>query len=423
MKTSTIRRADAGSAMLLAVMAFVLMAGIGAALFSMAMSGQTTTLAASNADAAYHVAEAGIDDAINKMKAFHQAPGNLTADYAVIGVAVKLASGGVGNEVKGSFQAGNYSVTIEPAFAGIGDYKITSVGEARNEKRGIVTYISAQEDSGVFKYGLFGDVYMDAGGNIKTDGYNSLLGLWKDQITGNAPGFDVANMTGHVGSNGNVDISGSSVVYGNAVPGPSDSVTGGGKIYGTTTPAKQSLPLPDTDFTVPAGTKDLGAVSKTTNLASGTYSASSLSMQSKNTLVIPDNANVTLYVSGDIKFTGQSYLSIGKNAKLTIYQSGSTASFDLAGGSVTNSSLDPQALMLYTNVAKGKLTGNADFYGTVYAPDTAMFIGGTSGMFGSTIAKTIDIQGTPFFHYDEALAGIKTGTVSFAVKAVQQFVP
>lgn len=423
------RRLESGSAMLLAIIALVLMAGIGSAIFTMALSGQKTTMAASNADAAFHVAEAGVDDAINKMKAYYQATVSkmdsdviLKSDFAVINEVVKDPdSGKTYNKVSGEFKGGSYSVTIEPPFAGIGDYKITSTGVSSGETRGVITYISAEEDSGVFKYGLFGDVYFDAGGTIQTDGYDSSVGTYASQAVNPVGKMKFANKTGHIGSNGSVDISGSSIIYGNATPGPKDVVTGGGTVYGSTTPAKAYLSLPDTDFTTPAGTTNVGALSKTTTLTSGTYSASSLKMASKATLTI--KGDVVIYVAGDIDITGQAKVSIPTGSSLTIYQSGSTSDFKFAGGSTVNQEQLAANMKIYSNAASGTLTGNADLYASVYAPKTAIKITGTSGLFGSTIAKTIDIQGTPFFHYDETLGGMKSATVSFAVKAVEQFIP
>ena len=51
--------------------------------------------------------------------------------------------------------------------------------------------------------------------------------------------------------------------------------------------------------------------------------------------------------------------------------------------------------------------------------------GASSAVGGGSKAsfKSIDITGTPFFHYDASLEAVKVVTISFAVKSVQQFVP
>jgi hypothetical protein len=420
MKTSP--RANSGSALLLAVIGFILMAGIGAAIFSLAVTSQKSSMHAANADGAYAVAEAGIDDAINKMKAFQQFPDNTNADYAVIAVAVTTESGVLVNLVTGTFLSGTYQVTIEPPYAGVGNYKISSTGRANGEKRGIVTWIAAQYDKKPDPTGLFGDVYLDSGGNIKTDGYHSSKGTYKSQITGTGPGFEVAEMIGNVGSNGGVTVNGSSVIYGNAVPGPGSSVSGGGKVYGTTTPAKQPVSLPDTDFTLPQGTQTISGDLKTGGTVSeGTYVLGSLFPKGQSQVTI--KGDVVMYVQGDVQIAGGVKFNIPEGSSLKIYQSSSTATFSIEGGSVVNSAMIPSAFSFYSNTEKGKLVGNTDFFGTIYAPKTAIKVGGDAGVFGAVTGRSIDILGNPYFHYDASLEDQQIPQISFAVKSVQQFVP
>lgn len=411
---------ERGSALLLAAVGFVLMAGIGAALFSLSLAGQRATLAASNSDAAYHMAEAGVDDAINKMRAWLADP-DPDADYGVIGEVAKDADGHSVNLVEAVLADGGYSVTIEPPFDGEGDYKITSRGEARGESRGIITWITAESESGVFKYGLFGDVYLDASGNIKTDGYDSSLGSYASQAKTKVGKDTVAGKSGHIGSNGALSVQGSSMVYGNATPGPGKTVTGGGAVHGSIAPAKSSMELPATNYAAPAGAASIAAISGTKTLGTGIYKVPSVSPSGKSVVTI--TGDVTLYVSGNVDFTGQASLKINAGATLTIYQTSPTSTLKVAGGSVFNTSQLPQSLKLYSEAKTVTFTGNSDFYGVVYAPKSEVKINGTSGVFGSVIGKTIDISGTPFFHYDSTLGGVKSDKVSFSVKAFEHFVP
>ena len=43
------------------------------------------------------------------------------------------------------------------------------------------------------------------------------------------------------------------------------------------------------------------------------------------------------------------------------------------------------------------------FYGSVYAPQAALGLGGNSGFFGSFIAASVANSGTSDVHYDEGL--------------------
>jgi hypothetical protein len=272
-------------------------------------------------------------------------------------------------------------------------------------------------------------VYTDTGGNVKTDGYKSSLGEWSTQLTTTVAGNKVANMTGHIGSNGEVDISGnSSMIYGNATPGPNDVVTGNTKnVYGSTTPALSPKELPATDYTPP-----LTAVPKLAVTGSDSFGTAGVETVYKVPLISPSGTStvkivgdVTIYVSGDFVFTGQTKLEIAPNSSLKIYQNSSsgTAKFQINGGSVVNSSKIPADFILYSNATTGVLNGNADFYGTVYAPNTAVAIKGTAGMYGATVAKQIDVQGTPWFHYDEDLAMIPSNVITINIASVETFLP
>lgn len=49
------------------------------------------------------------------------------------------------------------------------------------------------------------------------------------------------------------------------------------------------------------------------------------------------------------------------------------------------------------------VTSNNDFYGVIYAPNTAVTIDGDSDIYGAVVGKTLTITGTGSGHYDEAL--------------------
>ncbi|HEX7899116.1 MAG TPA: collagen-binding domain-containing protein [Planctomycetota bacterium] len=438
-------RKETGSALILSLIAILIMAGIGGALFSLAISEQRTTQNASRADAVYYVAEAGIDDAVNKLKAYAAtaettAPYELpdaykSADFAVIASILKDASGNTYNEITGTFQSGTFTVTVTPAYQGIGNYKVRSIGEANGEKKGIETWLSAANVDVGLGAGLFGKVFMYAGGNVTTDGYKSKTGAYATQavnkVTANGKDYLFANMTGSIGSNGAVQVgdpSGTSsvVIYGNATSGPGEAVTvnTGSTVFGTTTPAATAKTIPSTDFTVPAtattiagisGSKNIGTVGTTTVL-------STTLLESKSGSVINVSGDVILYVSGNVTFHSKSTINIAAGGSLKIYQSSSTAKLDINAQAVMNVGMDPSAFGIFSNVATGVLNGGADFYGTIYAPNTDMTINGNSALYGSTVASTIKITGTADFHYDEDLAATTTPVITWSVKSYEQFI-
>ena len=51
------------------------------------------------------------------------------------------------------------------------------------------------------------------------------------------------------------------------------------------------------------------------------------------------------------------------------------------------------------------INGTADFCGTIYAPNAAVKLNGTAGVFGAIICNTITVGGIGDIHYDVQLAG------------------
>lgn len=430
--TTRHRTRDAGSALMLALIAFVIMGGIAGAFFSLTLTSHKTTSNASNADGAFHVAEAGIDDVMNRMVA-------LAAMYDPASPEVAKASeywAVVDGTFTGNVNRGSYTVTIDPPIA-LDDstepyivsnvHKVTSVGLFNGEERGIETYVVAGVYRPGFKAGLFGDVELDSGGNLITDGYKSKDGYKPTDKEIDGKTYQLQNDTGHIGSNGGVSVGGSAIIYGNATPGPGQTVTGDGYVSGSKTAATQYEDIGEVIYDAStAGAKFLDTT-PTGDLAGGTYEISSLSLGSKDELTI--KGHVVLYVQGDIKITAQAQVTIEKeNASLTIIQQG--GSIDIHGGSTTgtdggvsNNSGIPSNLLIKSNATTVTVNGGADFYGAIRAPLAHLKLNGNADYFGGVIAKTIQATGTASFHYDEDLIDLGDPKATFTVKSTHQFVP
>ncbi len=153
-------------------------------------------------------------------------------------------------------------------------------------------------------------------------------------------------------------------------------------------------------------------------LGSGDYLISNLS----GNIYVGPNTNVRLKVLGNASpgqiVVGGSGISSGK---LTIYMLGPT--FTLSGASVVDggyaSSLAYYGLPTNTRLIFG---ANADFTGTIYAPQAAFALGGGGNtdynFVGSWFVNNIKMNGHYSFHYDEALqkAGPKRGFIAASWK-------
>src|SRR5688572_11082036 len=123
-----------------------------------------------------------------------------------------------------------------------------------------------------------------------TDSYHSGEGDYAP-VNGTMPHV-YANTEGDIGSKQSVSMDSNIGVWGDANPGPGDSVTGDlSKISGNTTPMPATIELPDVVLPFPASSTNL-SVSSSTTLASGTYAYSTLQVNSFKTLTIIGPATI-----------------------------------------------------------------------------------------------------------------------------------
>ena len=137
-------------------------------------------------------------------------------------------------------------------------------------------------------------------------------------------------------------------------------------------------------------------------LDSGRYSV--LSIPNGSQVLVRGNAQ--LYVPGDIDMQGNSQITIATTGTLNMYVAGAAS---LAGNGVVNGTADATrfgfwGLPTCTNVYLG---GNAEFTGTIYAPQAHLHSGGGGtdryDVVGAAIVKSAKFNGHYYFHYDENL--------------------
>jgi hypothetical protein len=258
---------ERGSALIIAIVLVIVVAGLSAAFLTLAVSHNKMTMGATHRENAFMVAESGIDEMIQKINTWSAG-------------TVTTLTGNIG-------QNGTYTAAISPSFSGaVGTYTITSTGVLYGdasksnitEKRGITTVIAP---SVLYPYSkaLFGDVSVDGSGTIFTDSYISSGGSYASQATNYdaTHGEYYAGTKGSLGSNGDIDITGASTIYGNATPGPGGTVTTSGGVYitGSTAAATDPEPLPaptyeppiaqdDDEYKVTGGTHTIGTAGSTT---------------------------------------------------------------------------------------------------------------------------------------------------------------
>jgi len=117
--------------------------------------------------------------------------------------------------------------------------------------------------------------------------------------------------------------------------------------------------------------------------------------------------DATLLVTDSVSFTGQDKIEIAPGAKLKLFVAAPSA--NIGGNGVVNNNGSALGFEYYGLPSNKSLafSGNAAFTGVVYAPQAAFTLGGGGNniydFVGSTITKTVTMNGHFNFHYDECL--------------------
>ena len=137
-------------------------------------------------------------------------------------------------------------------------------------------------------------------------------------------------------------------------------------------------------------------------LGDGDWWVDSINMSSSSKILV--NGKARLYVKNGINMTGQSQIVLATDATLELYVGGNCS---IGGGGVMNTPGYAKnfSLIGLPSCTSISYNGNAQFIGTIYAPQAAVSLGGTSDAIGAFVANSMQLNGSIGIHYDEALRG------------------
>lgn len=216
-------------------------------------------------------------------------------------------------------------------------------------------------------YALVGVDWVTMGGSSQLDSYHSDNGPYSSATS---------RSNAAVASNGNITLSGSSTIKGDADYGIGKTFSMGNASTVTGTVRELTEPLVTPAVTLPASYVSLGAYTApgSATLSAGTYYATSFSVPDKSTLTI--NGDVIVYVNGTLSLQGNVSIAGQKPQRF--------------------------AVRVMSNAAVS-VGGNGSIIADVYAPQSALTIGGTGDVYGRYIGKSIATSGTGRIHFDEAI--------------------
>lgn len=336
---------------------------------------------AQNRTIAFNLAEGGLAQAVANLKLDTSYTGNNYTDMSTYsikgGYQVAVTTPGLSADVR-MIQATGYSpsnISTDRAY----------------QSRALTAYAELEEES-YFDFAVFSKESMQINGNSIINSYNSLNGNYGGaNIFSNGDIGTNSTTNGTVTLNGNVTVNGDAEVGPNATP--SDVISGIASITGTTSAASKEKNYPS----LTTDQSSLGPMSisgrSTVTLASGTYHYSSLDIKGQGTLNL--SGPTVIFVSGPV---------------------------DIAGNGIATSSNSPPNLIIYVITDDTvKITGNGNFYGGIYAPDSHVQVSGNGDLYGAVVANTYHQAGNGDVHFDEALTDTgKTGESSINILSWQE---
>lgn len=238
--------------------------------------------------------------------------------------------------------------------------------------------------------GVWGLNGVETRGDLMTDSYDSTV----------AP-YDPANprLHGDVCSNGEILVSGSALIKGDAGPGPFDivDISGNGEVYGATSPAADYMNFPMPDLTDVSMTNNNGVIGMTDG------GLDPFSRGGPQDLYVGNGGDNLTLPPGEYYFTSielRSQATITVTGPTTIYVSGD---FNAGGGTIANLTNNPHNLQIVSTGENVSLNGGTGFHGSVYAPSANISMLGNSQYFGKFVGETVEIGGNAMIHVDESV--------------------
>lgn len=260
-----------------------------------------------------------------------------------------------------------------------------------------------------FEFAAFGKYDLDISSNAHSDSYHSSKGEYD-------PGNN-QRYNGHVGTNGvSMTIENRGYVYGNARVAPSGEIivlNNAGYAGDDTYDCNHYLPpviVPDDAKNASSGgTLHVGNGDRIT-LTAGSYKYDRIEVSGNGELIIEDG--VTLYSQGDFNVTGTGEVFV--NGTTELYVDGGIV---IWGNGIANTTKTPADLMIYGSGSGQdiELSGNADLYAAIYAPEADVTVDGNGDVYGAIVGGDVNLVGGGWVHYDEDLFQLDMSGLNYAV--------
>jgi hypothetical protein len=364
-----------------------------------------------------HVAEAGVEDAINEF--YKAASYDLTA---WVGWSNKTTNASI--KVLGYTDVNpdsptpwrQYSVTANLDTYEIAASSRVELARFTNLLGRAVAVMLEPDYSSPFEAAMLAKSYIKHGGHASVDSFDSSDPLKStngqfDEYKRQTNGDIVTICTDPEAA---VFATGSGVLYGDLVAG----IGGGVKVSGNYTNLGAVGSGAETDISdviVPMDTTltdppiQMSGNDSETIVVNGNKDMSvSYIKATGGDLRVEGHGTLRLYIEGDFSISGSATMTISNspptsNLKVEIY-----ANDEVFLNSCVNETGNAANLGIYGTATCDDVhyTGDSQFTGFMYTPYASYEFSGQGDFVGAVVANTIDVTGTGNFHYDEALADL-----------------
>jgi hypothetical protein len=265
-----------------------------------------------------------------------------------------------------------------------------------------------REIDSIWEWAAFGDDFTSLDSNARVDSYDSTLGTYASQFNGT---FALEN--GNVGSNGNVMLNSNAHIWGDATPGPGGTtqVTGNAIVEGSTSPSPKPVDLPEIVLPSYAPLGPM-VVNTTLVLGPGDYQYTDFLAKSNSIVTVTGPANFVFTnfimrsnaqfridsTNGPVKMWVVDDFTLSSNTSLGPLNGKPSA---LEVNLLSDNVIDPEVIVDLDVI---DLDSNAKMWGTIYAPNATIEVDSDFELFGSLVARSVDLDSNSVVHFDEALS-------------------
>lgn len=303
-------------------------------------------------------------------------------------------------------ELGSVRYWVEAENLGQRVFALRATSEERGARERLELVVREIRD-GFFRYAVFGDEGVTFDTSSFVDSYDSTLGVYDTQYDSSTKH---AGEAGNVGSNVDIELKTNTQIYGNANPGPEHQVNLLGPntlVSGTTEPALELVPLPPVEVPAIASSGRADIKRTTLRLGPGDVHYDSVQVSSGGAIEIRGPARV---VFDDLLLASNtSLVLITTGGPIEIY---GTGDFRLQANSqlVTHTtSPHDAAIYLSSNNIDGtprsriEFNANSEYTGLIYAPSSSISIQTMFEIYGSVMARRVDLGSNSAIHYDVSL--------------------